>query len=59
MAIVTSGSVAAGGKKAEAGELVLFQNDGEFFELAAEDNSTLLVLAGEPTKSPSFSTDLS
>ncbi len=52
MAIVTSGRLAAGGKKAEAGELMLFENDGESFELVAEEESTLLVLAGEPLGEP-------
>ena len=52
LAIVASGRVLAGGKRLEAGELVVFANDGERLELTAETESHLLVLAGEPIHEP-------
>jgi redox-sensitive bicupin YhaK (pirin superfamily) len=52
MAIVTTGHVKAGDREAKAGELVLFANDGELFELFAVDAAHVLVLAGEPIDEP-------
>ncbi len=52
LAIVTSGQVAAGGKRASAGELVLFENDGARVDLTAEQAAHVLVLAGEPLGEP-------
>ena len=52
MAIVTSGRVATGGREAGAGELILFENDGERIELAAVEDAHVLVLGGEPLNEP-------
>ena len=52
MAIVTSGTVSTGGRCASAGELVLFENDGQFADLVAEDQAHVLVLSGEPLGEP-------
>ena len=37
---------------AHAGELLLFANDGERIDLAAEEESHVLILAGEPIDEP-------
>ena len=52
LAIVTAGSVRVEGRVVKAGELVLFANDGERFELRADEDTHLLVLAGEPIREP-------
>jgi hypothetical protein len=52
MAIVTSGSVIAGGRTAGAGELVLFENDGGRLDLVGGEEAHLLVLGGEPLNEP-------
>ena len=52
MAIVASGSVSVGGKSVSAGELVLFENDGDRMELVARDEAHVLVLGGEPIDEP-------
>jgi redox-sensitive bicupin YhaK (pirin superfamily) len=52
MAIVTSGRVATGGRDAGAGELILFENDGERIDLAASEATHVLVLGGEPLNEP-------
>jgi redox-sensitive bicupin YhaK (pirin superfamily) len=52
MAIVTSGSVVAGGRTAGAGELVLFENDGGRLELVGGEEAHVLVLGGEPLNEP-------
>jgi redox-sensitive bicupin YhaK (pirin superfamily) len=52
LAIVTKGRVRAGQSSAGAGELILFANDGERLELSADEDSHLIVLAGEPINDP-------
>jgi redox-sensitive bicupin YhaK (pirin superfamily) len=52
LAVVAKGRVRAGGVVAEAGELLLFANDGERIELVAEAGSHVIVLAGEPIDEP-------
>ena len=52
MAVVAEGRVQAGAVVAGAGELVLFANDGERLELAAEERSHIVLLAGEPIDEP-------
>jgi redox-sensitive bicupin YhaK (pirin superfamily) len=55
LAIVLSGRVAAGrdgGSGAAAGELILFANDGDSFEVTAGEEAHLLILAGEPIDEP-------
>jgi len=52
LAVVASGLVATAEQRAAAGELVLFNNDGSRLELAAEVDSHVLILAGEPIDEP-------
>ncbi|HMC95285.1 MAG TPA: pirin family protein [Polyangia bacterium] len=52
LAVVAKGRVRAGETVAEAGELILFANDGERLELSAEQDSHLVILAGEPLDEP-------
>jgi redox-sensitive bicupin YhaK (pirin superfamily) len=52
MAIVTTGRVTTQGRSAGAGELILFNNDGDEFQLSAEEAAHVLVLAGEPLNEP-------
>jgi redox-sensitive bicupin YhaK (pirin superfamily) len=52
LAVVASGRVTAGGHSAGAGELVLFHDDGARLELSAEEDSHVIVLAGEPIAEP-------
>jgi redox-sensitive bicupin YhaK (pirin superfamily) len=53
LAVVAHGRVRAGTATAGAGELILFANDGgDRIELAAEEASHLVVLAGEPIDEP-------
>jgi hypothetical protein len=52
MAVVAKGRVHAGGKSAGAGELLLFAHDGERLDLVADEDSHLLILAGEPIDEP-------
>ena len=52
MAVVVAGRVHAGGETARAGELLLFANDGERLELTADEESHVLILAGEPIDEP-------
>ncbi len=51
-AVVARGRVSAGGFSARAGELLLFENDGARLELVAEEDTHLVVLAGEPIDEP-------
>jgi quercetin 2,3-dioxygenase len=51
-AVVAKGRVSTGGFSAMAGELVLFENDGARLELVAEEDTHLVVLAGEPIDEP-------
>lgn len=52
LAVVARGRVTAGGSSAGAGELILFNNDGDGLELAAAEDAHLIVLAGEPIDEP-------
>jgi quercetin 2,3-dioxygenase len=52
MAVVAAGRVHAGGETAHAGELLLFAHDGERLELVADEDSHVLILAGEPIDEP-------
>jgi redox-sensitive bicupin YhaK (pirin superfamily) len=55
MAVVAKGRVHAGGKgtkSAKAGELLLFAHDGERLDVVADEESHILILAGEPIDEP-------
>ena len=52
MAVVAKGHVRAGGEDARAGELLLFAHDGERLELTADEESHVIILAGEPIAEP-------
>jgi redox-sensitive bicupin YhaK (pirin superfamily) len=52
LAVVAEGRVRAAGAPAEAGELVLFRNDGARLELEADEEAHVIVLAGEPIDEP-------
>jgi redox-sensitive bicupin YhaK (pirin superfamily) len=52
MAVVVAGRAHAGGQSARAGELLLFAHDGERMELTADEDSHVLILAGEPIDEP-------
>ena len=52
LAVVATGRVRAGGVTAVAGEVLLFANDAPRLELVAEDDSHVILLAGEPLDEP-------
>jgi redox-sensitive bicupin YhaK (pirin superfamily) len=52
LAVVASGRVTTGGRTAKAGELVLFEKDAPLLEVAADEPTHLIVLAGEPIDEP-------
>jgi redox-sensitive bicupin YhaK (pirin superfamily) len=52
MAVVVKGRVQAGVESARAGELLLFAHDGERLDLTADEESHVLILAGEPIDEP-------
>jgi redox-sensitive bicupin YhaK (pirin superfamily) len=52
LAVVAKGRVQAGGESAATGELMLFAHDGERLELTADEESHLIILAGEPIDEP-------
>jgi redox-sensitive bicupin YhaK (pirin superfamily) len=52
LAVVAKGRVRAGEESAHTGELILFANDGERLELTADEESHIVVLAGEPLGEP-------
>jgi redox-sensitive bicupin YhaK (pirin superfamily) len=52
LAVVAEGRVTTDSKSAEAGELVLFANDGAKVALAADEKAHVIVLAGEPLGEP-------
>jgi quercetin 2,3-dioxygenase len=52
LAVVAKGRVQAGGLAAVTGELVLFANDGGRLDVTAEEDTHLIVLAGEPLNEP-------
>lgn len=49
---VLEGSVQAEGQVAEAYEMVLYEQDGDFLSLSTKQQNNLLVLAGEPLDEP-------
>jgi redox-sensitive bicupin YhaK (pirin superfamily) len=52
LAVVARGRVSAGDFSAVAGELLLFNNDGEKIELGAAEDAHVIVLSGEPIAEP-------
>ena len=52
LVVVAKGHARAGNFTAHAGELLLFNNDGQRLELSAEEDSHVIVLAGEPIDEP-------
>jgi len=52
MAVVAKGRARAGAETASAGELLLFANDGERLDLRAEEESHIVILAGQPLGEP-------
>lgn len=52
LAVVTNGKVHAGDQSAGGGELILFANDGDQVQIHADEESHLLLLAGEPIDEP-------
>jgi redox-sensitive bicupin YhaK (pirin superfamily) len=52
VAVVARGRATASGRTAKAGELVLFANDGAALGLVADEESHVIVLAGEPIDEP-------
>jgi redox-sensitive bicupin YhaK (pirin superfamily) len=52
MAVVVKGRVQAGVESARAGKLLLFAHDGERLDLTADEESHVLILAGEPIDEP-------
>ncbi|HVZ87277.1 MAG TPA: pirin family protein [Polyangia bacterium] len=52
MAVVAKGHVRSGGETAAAGEVLLFAHDGERLELTADEESHVIILAGEPINEP-------
>ena len=52
LAVAAKGQVRAGQVSAGAGELILFANDGDRLEISADEDSHVIVLAGEPLGEP-------
>jgi redox-sensitive bicupin YhaK (pirin superfamily) len=52
LAVVAKGRVSAGNFTAGAGELLLFNNDGKTLVLKGEEDSHVILLAGEPIDEP-------
>jgi redox-sensitive bicupin YhaK (pirin superfamily) len=52
LAVVARGRVTGGGRSAGTGELVVFANDGASLQLVADEESHVIVLAGEPIDEP-------
>jgi redox-sensitive bicupin YhaK (pirin superfamily) len=52
LAVVAKGRVHAGAETASTGELLLFAHDGERMELTADEDSHVVILAGEPIDEP-------
>jgi redox-sensitive bicupin YhaK (pirin superfamily) len=52
MAVVAKGRVQAGAWSAHAGEVLLFAHDGERLDVTADEESHIIILAGEPIPEP-------
>jgi redox-sensitive bicupin YhaK (pirin superfamily) len=52
MAVVAKGRVQAGAWSAHAGEVLLFAHDGERIDVTADEESHIIILAGEPIPEP-------
>jgi hypothetical protein len=52
LAVITEGRVRAGDEAAGSGELILFGNDGERVNFAAEEDSRVVFLGGQPLDEP-------
>ena len=52
LVVVAKGRASSGNFSANAGELLLFNNDGQRLELSAEEDSHVIVLSGEPIDEP-------
>lgn len=52
MAVVAKGRVRTAAAEAGTGELLLFAHDGERLELTADEDSHVIILAGEPINEP-------
>ncbi|HTA90399.1 MAG TPA: pirin family protein [Polyangiaceae bacterium] len=52
LAVVAKGRAKSGDFSAKAGELLLFNNDGQSLELVAEEDSHVILLSGEPIDEP-------
>jgi hypothetical protein len=52
MVVVAAGTVRANGRPAGAGDLVLFGNDGDRLDIAADEDAHVIVLSGEPIREP-------
>lgn len=52
LAVVAEGRVSAAGRSAQAGELLLFGNDGDGLSLVASEAAHVILLAGEPIDEP-------
>jgi redox-sensitive bicupin YhaK (pirin superfamily) len=52
LAVVAEGRVHVGDRSAGAGELLVFAHDGERVELEADEDSHVIILAGEPIDEP-------
>jgi redox-sensitive bicupin YhaK (pirin superfamily) len=52
LAVVSSGRVHAGETQGKAGDAILFANDGVGLEIVADEDSHVIILAGEPLHEP-------
>jgi redox-sensitive bicupin YhaK (pirin superfamily) len=52
LAVVAQGKVHVGNQQASTGEVLLFANDGDRLDLIADEDSHVVILAGEPLNEP-------
>ena len=53
--MVVEGNITINGEeKAAADHFVLFKNEGETFSIEAQENSTVLIISGEPIYEPIY-----
>ena len=52
LAVVAQGKVRVGNQQASTGEVLLFANDGDRLDLLADEDSHVVILAGEPLNEP-------